>query len=262
MHVEGVAGTFVPPAQSLRMVQKNEAFVPRVLPVLSGSLVEFPNQDNFYHNVFSVVSADRFDLGRFPKGKSAGEVLSKPGVVVVRCEIHPGEGTTFNIALPIYKHQRDSNGEVSSVSETSGLTILVVDDESSVSQVLKRLLGSHDVDTAENGIEAQEMLNRKIYDLVISDWSMPGLSGLDLVSEVKSSSPQTLTALMTGWSTQGTAASESPDIDFLLSKPILDKDLRQIPSHCARGLRESKGSAEALPPSQAIASGYPENAAP
>ena len=89
VHVEGVSGSFVPPAHSLRMVQKNETFVPRVLPVLSGSLVEFPNQDNFYHNVFSVVSGDRFDLGRFPKGKSAGEVLTQPGVAVVRCEIHP-----------------------------------------------------------------------------------------------------------------------------------------------------------------------------
>ncbi len=180
----------------------------------------------------------------------------------IKVESHPGEGTTFNIRLPIFKNQRDSNGEVSSVGETSGLSILVVDDESSVSQILRRLLRSHDVDTAENGIEAQEMLNRRIYDLVITDWSMPGLSGLDLASEVKSSSPQTLTALMTGWSTQGTAASESPDIDFLLSKPILDKDLRKILSHSARSVRESRGSAEAFTASQGLASGYPENATP
>ncbi len=94
VHVEGVAGSFVPPVHGIlchqstvygiRMVQRNETFVPRVLPVLSGSLVEFPNQDNFYHNVFSVVSGNRFDLGRFPKGKSAREVLTQPGVVVVR----------------------------------------------------------------------------------------------------------------------------------------------------------------------------------
>ena len=123
----------------------------------------------------------------------------------IKVESHPGEGTTCTISLPISKNQSDSDAKVSSAGQTSGLSILVDDDESSVSEVLKRMLGSHDVATAENGIEAQEMLNRRIYDLVITDWSLPGLSGLDLAHEVKSSSPQTLTALMTGWSTHGTA---------------------------------------------------------
>ncbi len=111
VHVEGVSGSFVPPAHSLRMVQKNETFVPRVLPVLSGSLVEFPNQDNFYHNVFSVVSGDRFDLGRFPKGKSAGEVLSKPGVVVVRCEIHPRMKAYIKVLENPFFATPDPNGD-------------------------------------------------------------------------------------------------------------------------------------------------------
>ena len=180
----------------------------------------------------------------------------------IEVESHPGEGTTFTISLPIPKNQSDSNTKVSSVGQTSGLNILVVDDESSVSEVLKRMLGNHDVDSAENGIEAQEMLNRRIYDLVITDWSMPGLSGLDLAHEVKSSSPQTLTALMTGWSTHGTAASESPDIDFLLSKPIVDRDLRKILSVSVRHTKAFKGPADAFTATHALASGYPETPAP
>src|SRR4029453_10455122 len=67
---------------------KDEAFVPHVLPVLAGSTVEFPNEDDFYHNVFSVVAGDRFDLGRYAHGKSASQTLTKPGAVIVRCEIH------------------------------------------------------------------------------------------------------------------------------------------------------------------------------
>jgi hypothetical protein len=88
--VEGVKGTFAAPPRHPQLVQKDERFVPHVLPVLTGSTVEFPNEDDFYHNVFSVVAGDRFDLGRYPKGKSARQVLNKPGVVVVRCEIHTG----------------------------------------------------------------------------------------------------------------------------------------------------------------------------
>jgi len=88
--LEGIKGTFPPPTQGARMAQRGEAFVPRVLAVLQGTTVDFPNEDDFYHNVFSVVAGDRFDLGRYPEGKSARQTLSKPGLVVVRCEIHSG----------------------------------------------------------------------------------------------------------------------------------------------------------------------------
>jgi len=88
--VDGVKGTFPVPARHPQLVQKDERFVPHVLAVQLGSTVEFPNEDDFYHNVFSVVSGDRFDLGRYAKGKSARQTLTKPGIVVVRCEIHSG----------------------------------------------------------------------------------------------------------------------------------------------------------------------------
>lgn len=88
--VEGVKGAFPPPVRHAQLVQKDERFTPHVLAVPIGSTVDFPNEDDFYHNVFSVVSGDRFDLGRYAKGKSAHQTLNKPGVVVVRCEIHSG----------------------------------------------------------------------------------------------------------------------------------------------------------------------------
>jgi ER membrane protein complex subunit 7-like protein len=88
--VDGLKGTFLVPARHPQLVQKDERFSPHVLAVQLGSTVEFPNEDDFYHNVFSVVSGDRFDLGRYAKGKSARQTLTKPGIVVVRCEIHSG----------------------------------------------------------------------------------------------------------------------------------------------------------------------------
>jgi plastocyanin len=85
---EGLAQNLTPPAQPLQMVQKGQQFIPRVLPVLVGTTVEFPNQDNFYHNVFSVAGGERFDLGRFGQGGSAIQTFSRPAVVVIHCEIH------------------------------------------------------------------------------------------------------------------------------------------------------------------------------
>src|SRR5262249_1205567 len=57
------------------IAQHDEQFVPHVLPVLRGAVVQFPNDDNVYHNVFSLSSeaapnGKGFDLGRYPKGSS------------------------------------------------------------------------------------------------------------------------------------------------------------------------------------------------
>lgn len=70
------------------MAQKDKMFVPSVLTVSVGATVEFPNLDQFFHNVFSYSSAKQFDLGRYPQGKSEAVTFDKPGIVKVFCEIH------------------------------------------------------------------------------------------------------------------------------------------------------------------------------
>lgn len=84
------AGGWPVPVEAARMRQHHDRFVPHVLPVLRGRTVSFPNDDNYYHNVFSVVAGDRFDLGRYGQGDTRLQSFSDPAVVVVRCEIHPG----------------------------------------------------------------------------------------------------------------------------------------------------------------------------
>jgi len=70
------------------IVQKDEQFVPHVVAVTAGSVVEFPNQDPFFHNVFSLSRPATFDLGRFPPGSSRSRTFSRPGLVKVYCQIH------------------------------------------------------------------------------------------------------------------------------------------------------------------------------
>lgn len=76
------------PTSRAQVVQKNEAFVPRVLAITRGSTVEFPNDDPYFHNVFSLSSAAAFNLGRYPKGKTSRWEFNKPGLVKVFCNIH------------------------------------------------------------------------------------------------------------------------------------------------------------------------------
>ena len=75
------------PAQ-VRLAQRDTAFTPAVVVVSVGSTVEFPNEDPFFHNVFSYSSPQRFDLGRYPGGESKAVRFDEPGIVRVYCEVH------------------------------------------------------------------------------------------------------------------------------------------------------------------------------
>ena len=82
-----------PPAAHASMAQRDERFVPHVRAVVQGTTVEFPNEDDVYHNVFSLSAAASqngrgFDLGRYPRGASRSVTFSKPGIVQVFCHIH------------------------------------------------------------------------------------------------------------------------------------------------------------------------------
>ena len=79
-----------PPAQGATLAQQNQRFVPRVLPIVAGQTVSFPNLDRFYHNVFSVSPELSFDLGQYKSSDSPRtQLFEKPGLVPVYCNIHP-----------------------------------------------------------------------------------------------------------------------------------------------------------------------------
>jgi plastocyanin len=90
VYIEHADGTFPPPAGGAVMDQRNQQFVPHVLPVLSGTVVHFPNSDTVRHNVFSPSKAKKFNLGIYPQGTTKDQVMDIPGAAVVSllCAIH------------------------------------------------------------------------------------------------------------------------------------------------------------------------------
>lgn len=93
------------------MAQKNARFVSGILPVQTGTLVEFPNEDDFYHNVFSYSKPKSFDLGRYKKEeKPAATLFDKPGVVRINCEIHPQMRATILVLDTPYFTTTTTNG--------------------------------------------------------------------------------------------------------------------------------------------------------
>jgi hypothetical protein len=93
-----------------RIVQRGHAFAPRTLAVAAGSQVEFLNLDRVYHNAFSVSSARRFDLGKYPPGRADTVLFEHPGVINLHCDIHPEE-LGFVVVVPNHVIGRpDSTG--------------------------------------------------------------------------------------------------------------------------------------------------------
>jgi plastocyanin len=75
-----------PPA---RLVQKDKRFSPHVIAVRVGTEIEFPNQDPFFHDVFSIYRGKPFDLGLYESGSARRVKFSQPGVSYIFCNIHP-----------------------------------------------------------------------------------------------------------------------------------------------------------------------------
>lgn len=87
------------PARSYAITQKGKTFSPRVLGVPVGATVRFPNDDDIFHNVFSLSPGHAFDLGLYRAGASKTRTFTSPGVVRVFCNIHP-QMTALVVAAP------------------------------------------------------------------------------------------------------------------------------------------------------------------
>lgn len=91
----------VPPAPiRARIAQKDEQFRPQLTAVTVGSTIDFPNEDPFFHNVFSLSRAASFDLRRYRSGESRSQIFNKPGVVKVFCHLH----SHMNAVIVIFDH--------------------------------------------------------------------------------------------------------------------------------------------------------------
>jgi plastocyanin len=79
-----------PPANPLpkKIVQRNATFEPHVLPVVVGTTVLWPNEDDIFHNVFSMTETQDFNLGFYKKEKVPEVRFDKLGRVDVFCAIH------------------------------------------------------------------------------------------------------------------------------------------------------------------------------
>ncbi len=87
--IEAPAPPTSAPAPHAVIHQHRAIFAPRVVAVPVGTTVDFPNEDATLHNVYSSSKAKPFDLGMYGEGETKSVTFDAPGIVDVRCNVHP-----------------------------------------------------------------------------------------------------------------------------------------------------------------------------
>ncbi len=150
-------------------------------------------------------------------------------------ESEKSKGTTVRMRFPVSELMiPDADPvETSDVEDRSDdqLNILIAEDEPMVAMVIEEYLtyAGHKVRATANGGEAIEAFDEEVFDLVITDRSMPVLSGDELAVRIKEKSPTTPVFLMTGFGDLMIARGEVPEgVDRVIPKPINGKALQEV----------------------------------
>lgn len=149
----------------------------------------------------------------------------------IRVESTLGKGTIFKVFLPVLKEKTPSNHKhVSHLSRVTkvngkGKRVMFVDDEEMICSIFKASLEEMGfrVDVFRNGQDALEMLEKapERWDLLITDMTMPGMSGSDLIKKVRILNPTLSIILCSGYSDVLTEEFiKDLGINAFLSKPV------------------------------------------
>ncbi len=108
--------------------------------------------------------------------------------------------------------------------------VILVDDEENVLKALKRALSteSYDIETYSNGADVLARAKEVSFDLVVSDYRMPGLDGVALLSELKKLQPDAMRLILSGYSDLDAllGAINQAEIYRFISKPWRDVELK------------------------------------
>jgi PAS domain S-box-containing protein len=158
-------------------------------------------------------------------------INSYKGTITVESKLN--KGTTFSILLPQSVEKKNMD-ELNLKSEILGGTehILIVDDEAPLVLLLKEMLQNIGYQITEriSSIDALEAFkaNPQSYDLIITDQTMPNMTGIELIREVKSIRPDMPIILCSGFSEKSLQSIEqSIGNSSFLYKPLLLKELSQ-----------------------------------
>lgn len=114
------------------------------------------------------------------------------------------------------------------------MRILIVDDSKAMRMIVRRTLrqagfGQHEVEEAENGAQALEMIRANPPALVLSDWNMPQMSGIELLQAVRDEGHKVKLGFVTSETAdEMRALAAEQGAAFLITKPFTEETFRQV----------------------------------
>jgi DNA-binding NtrC family response regulator len=133
--------------------------------------------------------------------------------------------------------------------KTPNARILVVDDNQITCEVLQRNLeaAGYQVTVAHNVKDAVERISQAPVDLLITDYKMPGLTGLDMITYARDHVKDLCIIMLTGYgSIQGAVSAVKQGADEYITKPFTDKELMDAVEKSLQKYRERKIDPDAL----------------
>jgi plastocyanin len=122
-----------------KMVQRDKMFQPNFLVVPVGSIVDFPNLDPWFHNVFSLYRGKKFDLGLYEAGSNRQVRFDRPGPSFIFCNIHPEMTAVVLTVDSQYFGVSDKTGHLTISNVPEGSYLLKVWYEDATADTLQAL---------------------------------------------------------------------------------------------------------------------------
>ena len=161
-----------------------------------------------------------------------GIIKNHHGTIFVQSE--PGKGTTFTIFFPMVSERPAINLKAPDViPQGTGESVLFVDDEISIANMTEKMLQrlGYNVETATSPVDALERFRSKpqTFDLVITDMTMPQMSGAKLSEKLKEIRPDIPVIICTGHSALiDEEKAASIGIDGYVMKPIVMREIAKM----------------------------------
>lgn len=151
--LEPATGTAAAPAggRHAQMIQKNKTFLPHVLAISMGTVVDFPNFDPIFHNAFSNYNGQIFDIGLYAPGSTKSIAFRREGVVRVFCNIHPAMSAVIVVLRSPYFALSAKNGSFQITGVPAGAYRLHVFHERATEQTLAAL--TRPIDVTEEAVQ-------------------------------------------------------------------------------------------------------------
>ncbi|WEK49429.1 MAG: response regulator [Candidatus Kaistia colombiensis] len=248
---------------SIRTVEKADRKLLLEVSVRDTGIGMTPEQQQMLFRSFS--QADSSMTRKFG-GTGLGLAISKQLVELmggtIRVDSIAGAGSTFTFTVRLEEGDARMLAEAADVEKLRGLRVLIADDNPASREILHTIFEGWSVqaDLVASGTEAIALLEGAqargiIYDLMLIDWKMPGMDGIEAVEAMRNS--ETLTRLPTIMMVSAYAREEAMEsaseagISAFLVKPIdaaqLLAEITQLVGQTAGQERAATPAAQAIP---------------